>query len=263
MTDAPSSQNPPMMEMREVSAGAMRDQGLVVLEGVNWSVARGDFWVIGGLQGSGKSDFLLLAGGLMGALSGTYYFQGEEMPIFEDERLPERLKLGLVFENGQLFNQLTVGENIALPLRYHRNLSAPDSAAEVQRMLDLTDLAPWADSTPGALGRNWQKRVGLARALMLRPEVLLLDNPLGGLDLRHRGWWLNFLSELSQGHEWFNKKPLTLVSTADDLRPWRKRARQFAVLKNKRLVTLGAWEQVEQTADLHVQELLTAATQAG
>ena len=181
------------------------------------------------------------------------------MPIFEDERLEERLRLGFVFDGGQLFNHLTVSENIALPLRYHRNLSRAQAEEETQRMLDLTELAPWADSTPGAIGRNWQKRVGLARALMLRPEVLLLDNPLAGLDLRHRAWWLNFLEQLNRGHNWMNGRATTLIVTADDLRPWRKRARQFAVLKEKRFVVLGSWEQVEAATDEQVRELLAAA----
>jgi phospholipid/cholesterol/gamma-HCH transport system ATP-binding protein len=191
---------------------------------------------------------------------GSYRFFGEEMPIFEEERLHQRLRLGFVFDGGQLLNHLTISENIALPLRYHQQLSKAQADDAAQQMLDLTELAPWADSTPGAMGRNWHKRVGLARALMLKPEVLLLDNPLGGLDLRHRGWWLNFLEQLSRGHEWMNKKPVTLVVTADDLRPWRKRARQFAVLKDKQLTALGAWEQVEASRDEKIQELVTSGT---
>jgi ABC-type transporter Mla maintaining outer membrane lipid asymmetry ATPase subunit MlaF len=246
----------PAMEMRGVAAGAMRDLHTETIRGVNWSVAPGDFWVIGGVQGSGKSDFLLMAGGLMAPVAGTYHFFGKEMPIFEDDRLPDRLRLGFVFDGGQLFNHLTIAENIALPLRYHRNLTKARAATEVQQMLELTELAPWADTTPGALSRNWHKRVGLARALMLKPEVLLLDNPLAGLDLRHRGWWLTFLEQLSKGHDWMSNRPTTLVVTADDLPPWRNRARQFAMLKDKSFIILGSWEQVEAAGDEQVRELL-------
>src|SRR6185437_3067110 len=69
--------------------------------------------------------FLMLTGGMMAPVSGTYCFLGEEMPIFEDHRLADRLRLGFVFETGQLFNHLTVSENLSLPLLYHRNLSKP------------------------------------------------------------------------------------------------------------------------------------------
>jgi ABC-type transporter Mla maintaining outer membrane lipid asymmetry ATPase subunit MlaF len=248
----------PPIEMHGVDIGSMRDLNTVALHGVNWSVASGDFWVVGGLQGSGKSDFLMLTGGFMAPLAGTYRLFGEEMPIFEDDRLPERLRLGFVFDGGQLFNHLTVSENISLPLRYHRGLDQPQADAELQRMLELTELGPWAASTPGAMGRNWQKRVGLARALMLRPEVLLLDNPLGGLDLRHRGWWLKFLGQLSRGHEWLDGRRLTIVVTANDLRLWHGHARQFAVLKDKHLVVLGDWNAVEAAEDELVHELVAA-----
>jgi ABC-type transporter Mla maintaining outer membrane lipid asymmetry ATPase subunit MlaF len=253
MTTAPA----PALDMRGVSIGAMRDLNSTVLADINWSVAPGDFWVIGGLQGSGKSDFLMLAGGLMAPAEGSYHLFGREMPIFEDDRLADRLRLGLVFDGGQLFNHLTVFENISLPLRYHKNLTKAEAAPEVQRMLDFTELAPWADSTPGAIARNWQKRVGLARALMLRPEVLLIDNPLAGLDLRHRAWWLNVLEQLSKGHDWMNGQPMTIIATASDLLPWRGRARQFAVLKEKHLRVLGGWAEVEKAADDLIHELLT------
>jgi ABC-type transporter Mla maintaining outer membrane lipid asymmetry ATPase subunit MlaF len=259
MNAAPTTSTAPALEMRGVAVGAMRDLNTTIADEVNWTVAPGDFWVIGGLQGSGKTDFLSLAGGLVGPVSGTYHFFGAGMPIFEEHRLSERLRLGFVFDGGQLFNHLTVAENIALPLRYHRNLTKAEAADEVQRLLDLTELAPWADSTPGAIARNWQKRVGLARALMLRPEVLLLDNPLGGLDLRHRGWWLNFLEQLSKGHEWTNSRPVTLVVTTSDLHLWRGHAKQFAVLKNKHFVVLGNWNEVQAADDELVRELFTNA----
>jgi ABC-type transporter Mla maintaining outer membrane lipid asymmetry ATPase subunit MlaF len=258
-----STPAPPVLEMSGVSVGAMRDPEAIVVEAVNWSVAPGDFWVVGGLQGAGKSDFLFLAGGLMRPAGGVYRLLGEEMPIFEEERLPARLRLGLVFEGGQLFNQLTLAENIALPLRYHRNLSPAGAAAEVRRMLELTELIPWADSTPGAVALNWRQRAGLARALMLRPEVLLLDNPLAGLDLRHRGWWLSLLGRLSRGHAWMDGRPMTLIATADDLRPWRGWARRFAVLHHRRFTVQGTWEQLEAANDESVRELLNAPEPGG
>jgi putative ABC transport system ATP-binding protein len=258
MSAPPATQISPVVEMRGVAVTSIRDLNAVAVEEVDWTVAAGDFWVIGGLHGSGKSDLLMLAGGMAVPARGAYFFHGREMPIFGDEHLAERLRVGYVFEGGQLFNHLTVAENVALPLRYHKNLADAEADTRVRRMLELTGLPPWADSTPGAITRNWRKRAGLARALILQPDVLLLDNPLGGLDSRHRNWWVNFLGELSHGCELTEGKPVTLVVTADDFRPWRNCARQFAVLKNKRLVVLGNWEQVEAAGDELVRELSAA-----
>jgi ABC-type transporter Mla maintaining outer membrane lipid asymmetry ATPase subunit MlaF len=217
----------------------------VVLREVNWTVASGEYWVIAGLQGSGKSDFLAMTGGLMGPAAGRYLLFGEEMPIFDEARLKTRLRLGLVFETGQLFNHLTVSENIALPLRYHNNLTKAAAAPQVQPVLEALELETWADSTPGALGRPWQKRVGLARALTLHPEVLLVDSPLTGLDLRHSWWWLQFLEQLSKGHPLLGGRQLTLVVTTADVRPWSNRDARFATIRDERLHLLGSWEQVE------------------
>ena len=261
MTDHPPAQaGVPAIEMIGVAIGALRDPASLVAEGINWTVNAGDYWVVAGLQGSGKSDFLMLTGGLMAPRQGRYRFFGQDMPIFEEERLNERLRLGLVFDGGQLFNHLTVAENVALPLRYHRNLSPAGAAAAVSELLECTDLAPWAEYAPGALGRSWQKRVGLARALALKPEVLLVDNPLSGLDPRQVHWWLDFLDQLSQGHRVMQNQPMTLVVTAADFRPWKGRARQFAVLRNRGFVVLGAWAQLEAASEGLVRELLTERT---
>ena len=246
----------PVIQMQGVAVGSMRDQSLLVAEEVNWTVARGAYWVIAGLQGAGKSDFLMMTGGLMPPVAGNYELLGEPMPIFDEPRLKQRLRLGLVFEGGQLFNHLTVAENVALPLRYHRNLSKAAAQPEVQQILEALELAPWADSTPGAIGRNWQKRVGLARALALKPEVLLVDSPLTGLDLRHVNWWLSFLTQLWKGHRLNEGRPTTLIVSAADLRPWQRRAGQFAVLRDKHLAVLGGRDQLESASAELVQELL-------
>src|SRR5207248_10938403 len=100
-----------VIEMTDVAVSAMRDASTIVVENINWTVQPKDYWVIGGLQGSGKSDFLMMTGGLMAPPRGSYKLFGEQMPIFEEARLSERLRLGLVFDTGQLFNHLTVAEN--------------------------------------------------------------------------------------------------------------------------------------------------------
>lgn len=254
---------PPVIEMRRVACGSLHDPSLRMVEEVDWTVAAGDFWAVGGLQGSGKSDFLFMTGGLAAPVAGTYRFFGEPMPIFEEHRVKERLRLGFVFDGGQLFNHLSIRDNVSLAVRYHGNLSRAEADPEVERMLALCELERWADLGPGGVSRNWHKRVALARALMLKPEVLLLDNPLAGLDLRHRRWWLRFLEALSAGHEWMNGHPATLVVTTDDLRPWENRARRFAVLKNRRFVNLGTWAEVQAAGDELVSELLAVAPPGG
>jgi ABC-type transporter Mla maintaining outer membrane lipid asymmetry ATPase subunit MlaF len=255
-----SSPNPPetVIEMTAVSTGAMHDPNALAVEDVNWRVAAGDYWVVAGLHGSGKSDFLMMTAGLMPPTRGNYRLYGTEMPIFGEAHLSTRLRLGLVFDGGQLFNHLTLAENVALPLRYHRNLTLAEAEGEVETMLQLTELKPWANRKPDAVGRNWQKRAGLARALMLRPDVLLLDNPLTGLDLRTMSWWLNFLDQLSAGHMLLAGRSMTLIVTAADLRPWQGRARQFAVLKGKQFVVLGSRTELALATDPLVQEMLAA-----
>ena len=245
--------NSPVIEMQDVAVSAIRDPNTQVAEGIDWAVNSGDYWVVAGLQGTGKTDFLMMTGGVMAPAHGQYRLLGEDMPIFDEARLKHRLRLGLVFDGGQLLNHLTVSENIALPMRYHNNLTTEEAADQVQAIMDTLELGPWADSTPGAIGRNWQKRVGLARALSLKPEVLLIDSPLTGLDLRHINWWLGFLDQLSKGCPLLHNRPMTLVITAADVRFWRGGARQFAVLREKKLTVLGTWQQLETAS----QELLS------
>ncbi|HNR70677.1 MAG TPA: ATP-binding cassette domain-containing protein [Verrucomicrobiota bacterium] len=259
----PAPDEVPALEMINVAVGALHDPAIRVAENINWTVRPGDYWVIAGLHGAGKSDFLRLAGGVMPPQQGQYRFFGEPMPIFEDARLPTRLRLGLVFDGGQLFNHLTLAENVALPLRYHRNLGHAEAAAAAAELLAGLELEPWAHRLPGAVGYGWRKRAGLARALALQPEVLLVDNPLGGVDPRQVHWWLAFLDQLSRGHPLLRGRPVTLVVTAADFPRWQGHARQFALLRDRRLRVLGGWGEVAAAREDAVRELLTKETQTG
>lgn len=246
-----------VIEMIDVTVGSHVAPDQAVLEGVQWSVANGDYWVVIGLQATGKSDLLATAAGLVPPLRGAYRLFGRELTGgFEQTLLETRLTLGMVFDSGRLLNHLTVAENVALPLRYHRNLSLAEALPEVEELLELMELGGLAGRLPGGVTRNCQRRAGLARALALKPRVLLVDNPLSGLDPREAAWWLNMLDQLSAGHPAFGGRPLTLVVTGADFRPWRARARQFAILKDKHFISLGGRAELETHGEPMLLELL-------
>ena len=249
----------PAIAMRDVTVSAQRDTSVAVVRDVNWHVNPGEFWVLAGPQRSGKTDFLMMACGLTAPAAGIYRFLGEPMPIFEDERLAHRLKLGFVFDNGQLFNRMTVAENVALPIQYHFDLDRAEAEARLRGMLDRLELTERAQHYPASLARNWQKRAGLARALMLKPEVLLVDNPLGGLDARHAAWWLNFLEQLCAGHSLNDNQPMTVIVTTDDLPRMvgglRRRCR-FALINAGQLRVIGDREELLASRDPEIRELL-------
>ncbi len=249
--------SPLPVEMTGGDIGAMRDPDFMGLKDIQWSVALGEFWVIGAPQYSGKSDFLMTTAGLIPPVAGCYKFFGRETRIFDESRLDDRLRAGFVFESGELFSHLTVAENVSLPLRYHKNLETGEAAKAIDELLELTELKPLADVTPENLPQSWQKRAALARALVMQPDILLADNPLGALDARHSFWWLRFLDELVLGHKWIGEKPLTVVATTDDFRPWRDSRRRFALLKDKRFMIIGSWNDVLSSEEPLVKELLS------
>jgi phospholipid/cholesterol/gamma-HCH transport system ATP-binding protein len=237
---ATQSEGAPAIEMVDATLTSLLDIQRVIAEQVNWRVMPGDYWVVGGLHGVGKSDFISAAGGILLPSHGTYRLFGKAIEFgYEQELVSTRLRVGLVFDGGRLLNHLTVAENVALPLQYHLVLGADELVERVKQLLELVEGLDIADSYPASVNRNKQQRVGLARALALQPEVLLLDGPLTGLDPSDAAWWIDTLDRFAQGHPLLRGKPLTLVATAHDFRPWRGHARQFAVLRRKRFRVVG------------------------
>jgi phospholipid/cholesterol/gamma-HCH transport system ATP-binding protein len=248
---------PVVIEMNAAAIGTLRDASHVVVADVNWTVRAGEFWVVAGQQQSGKSDLLLHAAGLMTPARGSCRVFGCETKNLGEAQIAERLRVGFVFAGGKLFNQLTVAENVALPLRYQKDfLSETEAAGEVAALLELLELTPFADAPPASLAAGWRLRAALARALVLRPELLLLDQPLAGLAARPRQWLLPFLDRLWRGHEFFGNRPMTIVATTDDLHPWPHAERKFAVLDGKTFSIIGAWNEVKSAEHRAVKELL-------
>ncbi len=256
MNPPPDNSLVPALAMRGVAVASVRDPQTVVCEGVDWTVLPGEFWAVAGMHGSGKSDLLALAAGLTAPAAGSYRLFGREMPLTREDSLPERLRVGLVFDGGGLLQHLSVRENVALPLLYHLALPEEETARRVTELLERTGLTAVADVTPGNLSRSRQKLAGLARALVLAPEVLLLDNPLGGLDLRQAAWWLGFLEKLAAAPRLPSGAGMTLVVTTEDLRPWRCRAGQFALLRDRRLIPLGGGGRLADHPEPLVKEFL-------
>jgi ABC-type transporter Mla maintaining outer membrane lipid asymmetry ATPase subunit MlaF len=255
---SPDEPKQPVVEMEDVALASSQMPGRAEVEAVNWTVSAGDYWVVGGLHGSGKSDLLAAAAGLVRPLRGTVRLFGRDTAgVKESELVAERLKIGLVFEaGGRLFRDMTVMENVSLALRYHFNWPLAELDRRARAVLKLTELEPFIHITPPMLSANWQQRVALARTLALKPELLLLDKPLLGLEVRHRRWWLDFLSHLSRGMDYMDGKPVTLVVTSDDFHDWHNQGRQFALLSSRRWVCLGGREQLKRSQEPLLRELL-------
>jgi putative ABC transport system ATP-binding protein len=255
------SQKPAAIEMLGVSVAALRDPTLTLLHDVNWTVQPGEFWVVAGPPRSGKSDLLLHAAGLLAPAAGVCRLFGRDTAELDESQLAVRLRVGLTFADGKLFNQLSLAENVALPLRYHRNPSESETARTVETLLDLLELTPYASLLPGSVATVWRQRAALARALVLQPELLLLDNPGGSLMTRHRGWLMHLLDQLWHGHAFYGGRPLTLVVTTDDLPVWQHPGRKFAAAHEGNFTVLGAWGGEPFRQHEAVKELLAGATE--
>lgn len=260
VTPADNPTGPPLLELVEASIASAQDPEVALVEGVSWRLLAGEYWVVGGLDWAGKSDWLTTVAGLQQPVAGAHFLFGQEMAaITEAERVAARLRVGLVFENGgRLFTHMTVAQNVALPLRYHRNCPPEEAQEAVEAALKFAGLTDHAGQMTSQLNRSWRQRVALARSLILQPEALLLDNPLAGLDPRQTRWWLDILDALNAGHPFLSGRPLALVATADDLRPWQAHARQFALLQRRRWVALGGRNDLSASSDTVMLDFLSA-----
>lgn len=156
---------------------------VAALDGVNLSVEKGEFLAIVGTSGSGKSTLLHLLGGLDVPTSGSVVMDGKQLELLSDDELTifRRRKIGFVFQQFNLIPMLNVWENIILPLKLDNKRV---DKMYIRDIIDILGLEKKCDSLPGQLSGGQQQRVSIARAMAIKPSVILADEPTGNLDSR-------------------------------------------------------------------------------
>jgi len=157
---------------------------LDVLRGVDLNLFKGENLVVLGRSGTGKSVLIKLISGLLKPDTGTIEVLEEHVDELDEKELQQlRLKIGFSFQNSALYDSMTVRENLEFPLvRNKRHLSRKEINREVEDVLDAVGLLPTLNQMPSELSGGQRKRIGIARTLILRPEIMLYDEPTAGLD---------------------------------------------------------------------------------
>lgn len=244
----PSTETDLLLELNQVTVRSAIHPHIERIQNWDWSIAKGDRWLVGAPPGSGKTSLLSVAAGLNQPAQGSVRFFGKSVEELEPESwLEEKLRLGFVFEDGgKVFQDLSVYENLMLPLDYHERGDLPSRHAQVETVLEWTRMSSMLHDSAARLSRNWKQRLGLARALTMMPDVLFLDNPLGAVDTHHSMWWLDFIDRLMA--DTLGWRPMALIVSASDLTPWLARVNRLALINERN------WVEIDPTDRSTLQE---------
>lgn len=215
--------------------------GRAVLDDISFDIAPGESVVVLGKSGTGKSVTLKTIMGLMTPDAGQVFVEGEQVTDAPRHVLSEiRQRLGFLFQNSALFDSISVGENVAFPLRRHTDCDDAKIEEIVSGKLAQVGLESDYDKMPSQLSGGMKKRVGLARAIVLDPPILLVDEPSAGLDPITGGEIDDLLCALrDQG--------TTLVMVTHNIPSARKVARRLMVLDAGQIVAEGTAEELDRS----------------
>jgi phospholipid/cholesterol/gamma-HCH transport system ATP-binding protein len=223
-----------------------------VLRGVSFALGKDETLVIMGGSGSGKTVLLRTIAGLISPDGGELRVFGIDITsLTEEELLPIRRRMGYVFQGAALFDSLTVYENVAFPLREHTSLPEPEIRRRGLHVLSLVGLGEDVlGKLPSELSGGMRKRVGIARALVIEPEMLLFDEPTAGLDPTNSKLVGELILKLKDG------VCETSVVVTHDIELARTVADRVAILMDGRFAVLGPVNEVMNSGDPVVQAFL-------
>lgn len=225
-----------------------------VHNGINLKIVKGAITYIIGPSGTGKSVLLKQMMGLIKPDSGHIFVEGEDITTANKKQLIKiRYKFGMLFQNAALFDSMTVFENVAFPIREHRKLNENEIYDMVQEKLRLVGLVGVNDKFPSELSGGMRKRVGLARAIALSPDIMLYDEPTTGLD--------PIMTDVVDDLIYTTQKELNITSVviSHDIKSVMKNADYIGMLYNGRIVEYGTPEYFKNTDNPYVLQFFSGS----
>jgi len=240
-----------MIEVREI---IKTYGGRTVLDGVSFSAEPKQVTYIFGSSGGGKSTLLKTMIGAVRPDAGSVWFDGSRIDGLPDRDLdPFRKRIGVLFQHGALLGALTVGENVALPMREHTALDANIIRIMVKMKLELVGLRDFEDLYPAQLSGGMQKRVALARALALDPAVVFFDEPTSGLDPIMTSVITKLISDLNR------LLGITCVVVTHAVEEALRTADRIVLLYRGKVLAAGAPDEIRGNPDPVVQQFITGS----
>jgi phospholipid/cholesterol/gamma-HCH transport system ATP-binding protein len=237
-----------MIEVRDLykSFGAQ-----LVLDSVSFKIENGESVAIIGRSGSGKSVLLKHLIGLLQPDTGAVLIDGEDIvPMNERQLLRVRRKFGMLFQSAALFDSMTVAENVAFGLRRHEHLTEAEISRRVAGTLEMVDLTGTEDKQSAELSGGMRKRVGLARAIIYEPQILLYDEPTTGLDPIVSDSIDQLILRVR------DRLKVTTVVVTHDMRTARRVGQRVLMLHNKKIYANGTADQIFNSLDPVVRQFV-------
>lgn len=245
---APTSDS--LVELRNLTFGYGEQ---VVLDGISLSIPRGKVTALMGASGGGKTTILRLIGGQLRAQSGEMLFDGQDVtPMDQAQLYAARRRMGMLFQFGALFADLSAFENVAFPLREHTDLSDALIRDIVLMKLNAVGLRGARDLMPSDLSGGMARRVALARAIALDPELVMYDEPFSGLDPISLAIAARLIRQLN------DSMGLTSVFVSHELEQTFAISDHVIILANGKIAAQGTPEEVRQSTDPLVYQYVNA-----
>ncbi len=222
-----------------------------ILNGINLKIYRGETFVIMGGSGCGKSTLLRHMIGSLKPNSGRVMLLGDDITDkYEDQLDDVRKKIGMSFQSSALFDSMNVGENVSLPLREHTKLDKSVIDIVVKMKLELVGLRGFEDLLPSEISGGMKKRVGLARAIAMDPQIIFYDEPTAGLDPIVAAVIDKLILDLS------NKLSITTVVVTHDMKSVMTIADRIAMLYEGKVLEVGTPDEIKNSKNGMVQQFI-------
>lgn len=223
----------------------------VILKDISLEVARGEVFVLMGPSGHGKTTLLKTMAGLVTPRKGKVYINELDFATLGGAEAFEVLKkLGMLFQKNALFDSFTCGENVAFPLRETTDLSASEIQSKVDLFLEAVGISHAKHLFPDEISGGMQKRLGIARALALNPEIIFYDDPTAGLDPITSRKIVDLIKDLQK------KNGSTVIAITNDVNRAYQMATRIALVVDQAIIITGTPEQTKKHPDPRVQQFI-------